>query len=222
MHTDRDYFNHYLQASEKPLPQMQEYFDREREYLLELVAPHEAVLDVGCGNGRNLKDIASHVRLAIGIDSDAEMIDAARVNLAGLQNVELYNEDFFVMDFPEQFDLTLCTYNTIGSPFVHAYKREAFVRKMAEATKAGGNVVITFWKQDMAGMEFSKTYFSSIGVPVLKVEEARVETAEGTFRRFSREDVEIIAKQVSSAYSIIDLTDVFFLLDITIHYHQHE
>lgn len=216
MHTDREYFQHYLQASAKPLPQMKEYFEREREYLLGLVAPHEAVLDVGCGSGRNLKDIAPHVRLAVGIDSDAEMIEVARRNLEGLRNVELYNEDFFAMDFPEQFDLTLCTYNTIGSPFVHAFKREAFVRKMAEATKAGGNVVTTFWKQDTTGMEFSKTYFSSIGVPVLKVEEAHVETSDGIFRRFSREDVESIAQQVSSAYSIIDLTDVFFLLDMNI------
>lgn len=216
MHTDREYFNHYLQAAAQPLPQMQEYFLREKEYLLELAAPQEAVLDVGCGSGRNIKDLAPHVRLAVGIDSDAEMIEAAQRNLAGFHNVELYNEEFFAMDFPEQFDIAFCTYNTIGSPFVHAYKRDAFVRKMVEATKAGGNVVITFWKQDATGMEFSKTYFSSLGVPVLKIEEAHVETAEGIFRRFSRADVEIMAKQVSSAYSIIDLTDVFFLLDITI------
>ncbi len=216
MHTDRDYFNHYLQASAQPLPQMQEYFLREREYLLELVAPQEAILDVGCGSGRNIKDLAPHVRLAVGVDSDAEMIEAARVHLAGLHNVELYNEDFFAMTFPEQFDLTLCTYNTIGSPFIHAFKREAFVRKMMETTKPGGNVIITFWKQDTTGMEFSKMYFSSIGVPVLKVEKAHVETTEGIFRRFSREDIEIIAKQLSSSYSIVDLTDIFFLLDITI------
>lgn len=216
MHTDRDYFTHYLQASAKPLPQMEEYFRKERDYLLRLVAPTETALDVGCGSGRNLKDLAPYVRLAVGIDSDAEMIEAARENLAGLHNVELYNEDFFAMAFPEQFDLTLCTYNTIGSPFVHAYKREAFVRKMVEATKPGGDVIVTFWKQDLTGMEFSKTYFSSIGVPVLKVENAHVETSEGIFRRFSRDDIEILAKRLSSTYTIIDLTDIFFLLDITI------
>lgn len=215
IHTER-YFRHYLRLMEHPLPEIQQYFDAEKSYLEKLVGPESTVLDVGCGSGRNTKDLAPLVTSVTAIDIDERMINAAVTNLAGYENITLLNEDFFLFPNTPVFDLTLATYNTLGSPMIHAFKRPAFLERMVQCTRPGGHVVTSFWKAEKEAMHFSFTYFKAMGVNVLEREENRVVTDAGVFKRFTVEDIEELAKPFGKKYSIVELTPIFRLLDITV------
>jgi 2-polyprenyl-3-methyl-5-hydroxy-6-metoxy-1,4-benzoquinol methylase len=48
---------YWEQVLEAPTPAYAELFRAEHEYLLENIFPNAKVLDIGCGNGRNIKSI---------------------------------------------------------------------------------------------------------------------------------------------------------------------
>ncbi len=208
------YFMHYLHIMENPLPELQEYFDAEREYLKKHIGPESSVLDVGCGNGRNAKDIAPLVASVTALDIDEQMVAAAATNLAGCKNVTLLHEDFFLFQSANQFDLTIATLNTLGSPMIHAFKRPAFLKRMAQCTKSWGHVVTSFWKAE--AIDFSWEFFTAMGISVIEQEEGRIVTDVGVFKRFTVGDIEELAKPLGKQYSIVELTPIFRLLDITV------
>jgi len=70
-------------------------FAKEEPYLLENVPKDSIVLDVGCGNGRILRLLASQVKKIIGIDNDSNAIERSKEALKDSQNVEIYSEDAF-------------------------------------------------------------------------------------------------------------------------------
>lgn len=208
------YFLHYLQIMENPLAELQEYFDAEREYLEKYIGPESTVLDVGCGSGRNAKDIAPIAASVTAIDIDEQMIAAAATNLADFENVTLLHEDFFLFHSASQFDLTIATLNTLGSPMIHAFKRPAFLQRMVQCTKPSGHVVASFWKTE--AIDFSWEFFTAMGIAVIEQEEDRIVTDAGVFKRFTVEDIEELAKPLGKELSIVNLTPIFRLLDITV------
>jgi SAM-dependent methyltransferase len=67
--------------------------EKDLDTLLEAVgaslAAEDRVLDIGCGVGRLTRVAAARAAHATGIDISAEMVDQAKVNLAGVDNVAL-------------------------------------------------------------------------------------------------------------------------------------
>ena len=57
--------------------------------VLGLIDPALAVGDLGCGTGQLTATIAPYVRHVIAVDSSADMLDAARERLAGVENVDI-------------------------------------------------------------------------------------------------------------------------------------
>ena len=93
-------------------------FTRSRAYsLLELVTPSmgQTVLDVATGTGFIALEAAQRVGIqgkVIGVDFAPKMLQQARakINTAGLTNIELLEADVDELDFPENsFDAILCS-----------------------------------------------------------------------------------------------------------------
>src|SRR4051812_27587858 len=57
------------------------------------IAPHETVLDLGCGLGRLTRPLAARARHVVAVDVSAEMLARARELNAGLGNVEWVHGD---------------------------------------------------------------------------------------------------------------------------------
>lgn len=98
----------------------------------------KAILDVGCGMGRNLywplKDGA--VR-AVGIDVDDRTLTAARNNLADFPHAEIRHGSAYDITEQDQFDIVF----SIGVIHHLAEPRRAIAR-MVQAAKPGGTVLI--------------------------------------------------------------------------------
>ena len=60
-------------------------FSRQKELILDLVAPHagERMLDIGCGTGNNLQFFREKWCSVTGIDSSAEMLEIAQSKIWG-------------------------------------------------------------------------------------------------------------------------------------------
>jgi ubiquinone/menaquinone biosynthesis C-methylase UbiE len=77
-------------------------------YAAAYLTPGASVLDVGCGPGTITVDIARRVApgRVVGIDASAEVIEQARHDAAGLENVEFLTGDVYALDFPDDsFDV---------------------------------------------------------------------------------------------------------------------
>lgn len=77
---------------------------------LTVVAPLGDLVDIGCGQGRILKLLASRARRAVGVDvdSDARRFARAELLLAGLPNCSLRQGDMYALPFADNdFDTAI-------------------------------------------------------------------------------------------------------------------
>ncbi len=210
----QNYFDQYYKAVSQPLPEMIDYFGKENDYFKNLVNTNSIVLDVGCGNGRTIKFLAPYVKKIIGIDYDPKMIALARENLAGLSNIELFEGDFFEAKFDQKFNLVLASYNLLGSSEISPNQRKSLLQKMVEHTKTDGHVVVSVWSDK--GIDFANKYYPHIGIKVFEIKDNEVITDHGTFKRFTKTELEELSIGVGKIFTIIELTPFFYLVDFLV------
>jgi ubiquinone/menaquinone biosynthesis C-methylase UbiE len=209
-----NYFKQYIKAVSQPLPEMANYFEKENNYLKNLITSNSIVLDVGCGNGRTMKFLSPYAKKIVGVDYDPKMIASARENLSSFSNIELLQKNFFETEFHENFDLVFASYSLLGSLETKSEDRKPLLQKMTSHTKSGGHMVVSAWS--VSGIDFAKKYYPYIGMNVLEIKDDCVITNQGTIKRFSKQDLEKLAEGIGRSYSIVELTDLFYLLDFVI------
>jgi SAM-dependent methyltransferase len=110
------------------------------------IAPHERVLDVGCGNGVSTRDAARSASSghAVGIDLSSAMLALARATAAdeGLTNVEFIQADAEAHDFDVQrFDVLISRFGVM----FFADPVAAF-SNLFRALAPGGRLALVVWK----------------------------------------------------------------------------
>lgn len=86
------------------------FLDRRSVVLLSLLDPRKGttILDVGCGSGVHLRQLAPSCRRILGVDSSAKMLDLAREELAGEPNWSLQRADAQALPFADRsFDCVI-------------------------------------------------------------------------------------------------------------------
>jgi ubiquinone/menaquinone biosynthesis C-methylase UbiE len=95
-------------------------------------------LDVGCGTGAAVRQAASRVERAVGVDLSEAMVGRARELAAGIQGVEFVVGDSERLPFAGgEFTALLCT-----TSFHHYPRPERAVAEMARVLGPGGRVAI--------------------------------------------------------------------------------
>ena len=115
---------------------------RSRAVLARLVAqPGELILDIGCGNARDIIPILEAGATVVGVDLSAGMIEQARQDLAiaGYRDVRLEVGDATQLAFASgTFDKVLCS-----EVIEHIPDASQAIREMARVLKPGGVLVIS-------------------------------------------------------------------------------
>jgi len=107
----------------------------------------KSILDVGCGNGRHMVELAKRASVVVGIDLSKKLVEIARRKMRrqGLTHkAMLVVSDALFLPFRRaSFDVVTCI------AVVHHIPSERLRRKavseMAEVVKSGGLCVITAW-----------------------------------------------------------------------------
>lgn len=108
--------------------------------LLDIVKPGQFILDVGCGSGTITKGISDLVKvdgMVIGLDPGAHLIELAKQNFEGIDNLKFIVGDVNSFEHPDKFDVITSarTLQWLSDP-------EEVLRKMLKLLKPGGAVSI--------------------------------------------------------------------------------
>jgi ubiquinone biosynthesis O-methyltransferase len=101
----------------------------------------ETILDIGCGNARDVLPLAQAGSRVVGVDLSEGMIEQARTDLvaAGIREVELQVGDVTALQFPAQcFDKILCS-----EVIEHVPDPDLAIQEMFRVLKPGGSLVIS-------------------------------------------------------------------------------
>jgi len=111
-----------LAAYERLAREYDSYGDRRKglypAYLRALAAYHgqpcERVLDLACGTGAIVRELAKHCTRVVGVDSSPAMLAVARAACGELSNVNFVQGDLRQLELNETFDAALCANDSLN------------------------------------------------------------------------------------------------------------
>lgn len=220
----RSYYRDKLSAERLKLcyriapPRVKQYLKAEVKYVLQNIRAYDMVLELGCGYGRVLGEIAQKAKQAIGIDTSIDNLFLGREMLSDHKNCILLKMDAVQLGFLDQtFDRVICVQNGISA--FHVNQKE-LIRESIRVTKRRGKVIFSsysdkFWKdrlewfrlQSKAGLvgeiDYEKT---GDGVIVCKDDFTATTVGADHFRKLVS-DVDVDAKIVE-----VDESSLFFVI----------
>jgi trans-aconitate methyltransferase len=117
---------------------------------------NEAVLDVGCGDGRVSHQLSLRVPQGrvVGIDSSASMIEFARANHASQANLSFAFKDVCELGYMKEFDVAVSTFCLQWVP-----DKAAALRGIRRSLKPGGAAILVmpFRNQEIANLRKEMT-----------------------------------------------------------------
>jgi SAM-dependent methyltransferase len=137
-------------------PRVERYLRAEIDYVLGRIGPRDDVLELGCGYGRVLPDLAPRARSVFGIDTSFESLAYGQARLGRLGNCHLAQMDASRLAFASgSFDCTICIQNGISAFHVDALE---LVRESLRVTKGGGRALFSsysrsFWEERLRWFE---------------------------------------------------------------------
>ena len=157
------------------------------------------IVDLGCGNGDILRDVAKYGRRnnysfkLIGIDANFAAIEYARELSKDYSELSFKTMDILSEDFKKQsYDIVLCTL------FLHHFKNEELLSFLKTTTeKATIGVVVN----DLHRHKLAYYLFKLIGF-FIKNKMVRKDGLTSVLRAFKRKDLEKMAKEIKVHFSI--------------------
>jgi trans-aconitate methyltransferase len=117
---------------------------------------NEAVLDVGCGDGRVSQQLSLRVPKGrvVGIDSSASMIQFAQANHSSQANLSFALKDVCELDYMKEFDVAVSTFCLQWVP-----DKAAAFRSIRRSLRPGGGAILVmpFRNQEIANLRKEMT-----------------------------------------------------------------
>lgn len=188
--TNIGYWERVLQA---PTPAYQELFDAEHKYLLDKITPNSKVLDIGTGEGRNMKSISEMTPFVYGIDNDANAIKDAKENFKDIDTIQIIQGEAVNLPFEDKmFDIV--TFLMI-LPNLDKDKEKA-LQEASRVLKDGGFIILSTFAE--TAFEDRMKMYKLVNAPIKKIEGTKVIFDESlganTSEQFSLQEIESLAK----------------------------
>jgi len=122
-------------------PRVRQYLRAEIGHVVESVTGLDRLLELGCGYGRALKEIAPHVGRAVGADVSHETVQYGTLILRGVPNCDLVCMDAARTGFHDSsFDAVICIQNGISA---FGVSRSALLAEAVRTAKSGGRILFS-------------------------------------------------------------------------------
>ncbi|MHA6280451.1 methyltransferase domain-containing protein [Salinimicrobium sp. CAU 1759] len=150
------------------------------------------IIDVGCGNGSILKEVANYGRRTgeqfelLGIDANENAMEIAKKNLSGYPEASFRAMDVFSEEFKTlEADIILCTLT------LHHFSNDEIVRLMKLFTeKAGLGVVINDLQRSKRAYYLFQVFCKAFGIREIN----RKDGLTSILRSFKKKDLEAFGK----------------------------
>jgi 2-polyprenyl-6-hydroxyphenyl methylase/3-demethylubiquinone-9 3-methyltransferase len=143
-------------------PRVRRYLRAEIDHVRSRLSPDDDLLELGCGYGRVLFELAGHARQLVGIDTAPQSLDLAkRSTPPGLLACRFIDMDAVAMTFrDDQFDVVICLQNGIAA---FGVDREVLVREAVRVCRPGGRVMFSsyapgFWRHRLEWFELQAAH----------------------------------------------------------------
>jgi ubiquinone/menaquinone biosynthesis C-methylase UbiE len=130
-------------------PRVKQYLEVEINFVLSKIGANDMVIELGCGYGRVLPQIAQKARTVIGIDTSVPSIEFGKKILRDFSNVSLIQMNAVNLEFEDNyFDVVLCIQNGISAFHINQVD---LIKESIRVTKPGGQILFSsysgkFWK----------------------------------------------------------------------------
>ena len=142
-------------------PRVQKYLQAELDHVLQKITSNDIVLELGCGYGRVLSQIATKAAMVIGIDNAYSNLILAKKVLKRYSNCCLLTMDAINLTFrSHMFDFVICIQNGISAFHVDKIK---LLAESIRVTKANGYVIFSsysdkFWEDRLEWFQLQSKY----------------------------------------------------------------
>lgn len=200
-------------------PRVLQYLTAETEFALQHVRPYHRVLDLGCGYGRTLREMAAAVALVVGIDVSAASLQLAAETLADVPNCLLLHMDATRLAFVDaSFDVVTCLQNGASA---FRLPLTSLIDEALRVVRPGGLVLLStysprFWEHRLEWFE-RQAQASLIGAIDRRRTGAGVIVCEDGFTATTLDLTQVQAAAGKSDAQVrmveVDDSSVFFVLE---------
>jgi 2-polyprenyl-6-hydroxyphenyl methylase/3-demethylubiquinone-9 3-methyltransferase len=192
----------------KVFPEYAQFFEKEIVEVKKLINKNSVILDVGCGFGREIKELSPFCKKIIGIDADPEEIKTAKSYLKDVKNKELYIQNAKKTIFSdESFDVVICLGNTFGN---FDNDKSAILEEMKRLTKKNGKIIIGV--NNMESIQKKVKAFENIGLKIKKVENKKITLDTGIVsEEFSKNELKNIFEGFQLKAKFMDVNPIGIL-----------
>jgi ubiquinone/menaquinone biosynthesis C-methylase UbiE len=195
--TNIGYWEKVLQA---PTPAYQGLFDAEHKYLLNKITPNSKVLNIGCGEGRNMKSIFEITHFVYGVDNDANAVKDTKENFKGISTVEVVQGEAVNLPFEDNtFDII--TFLMI-LPNLDKEKEKA-LQEASRVVKDDGFIILSVYAE--TAFEDRMKMYKLVDAPIKKIDGTKVILDESfganISEQFSLQEIESLAKSAELTIS---------------------
>ncbi len=137
-------------------PRIRQYLDAELHHVLFKIRPHDTILELGCGYGRILSQLAKAAGEVFGIDSSLPSLHYGGKTVKTFSNCHLTCMDAAQLAFPDRiFDVVICIQNGISAFHVDT---KTLINESVRVLKPGGTALFSsysnkFWDERLAWFE---------------------------------------------------------------------
>jgi len=191
-------------------PLLQDWLKKENNYLKKCIKGNPVILDVGCGFGRNIKELINNDRKLVGIDYDKSVLKVAKKELALYKNVILFLEKAEKLHFKNNtFDYIICMGNTFGDM---TSTKTKVLNEMKRVAKKGGKIIISVFSED--ALKERVENLKRAGFKIIKIKNSDIFTKEGLItEQFSKENLKNIFKKAKLSVKITELNPISYICE---------
>ncbi|MBT4165698.1 class I SAM-dependent methyltransferase [archaeon] len=179
--------NYWIEMSN--FPESYSLLFREEERLLDkYIGDHANVLDLGCGDGRSLKQLSQKTKNLVGVDHDKKIVKKANRDLPNIKII--YSEGTSLPFDDGYFDNVLClgTFTNLGD------ERIKVLSEMKRVLDRNGSIIITAYSED--ALEDRLKLYGSSNVEIEEIKPNGTvlfrDSVDSISEQFSRSELETI------------------------------
>lgn len=199
---------HRTQNKEYTTDEISKYHDAENKALEVFVNMGDRVLDLGCGEGRQLQIISSRAMFSVGLDYADIALEKAK-DKAFENTILLKCDAKRTPFFCEYFDKITCMFNTLGT----MPARDEVLKEAYRILLEGGTMLISVYSKE--ALESQLALYHKAGWLVTNWDDENVYTQEGLIsHRFSEEELsKLVFDAGFKKVTIFKLTPISYIIE---------